>query len=279
MKNLHIASASIETIEAEARQYGITHVVLLATYFPLKGSGVHNYDLLKRIGGRPLFKMFGSLDVMNNLDGGLSELAALARDNRISGIKLYPGYQGFEPGDRRLEGVYALAEEHNLPVMFHGGELHLCCSPTIKKYGPRPCGFGACKLEEYANLAHPSYVEKPAREHPRLKFVVSHLANPHFADLRAVMRRCPNVWTDISGQFVSGSSEDTPEYRAAIVAEIKQFLALPRGAERVAFATDFPIQGYKDSLDLARRLELTPNERSNVMVANAVRIMNRQYQP
>ena len=277
MRNLHTTSATIETLEGEARRYGITNIILLATYFPLRGTGVHNLDLERRITGHPLFKMFGSLDVMNDVDGGLNELEIMARAERIAGIKLYPGYQGFEPSDPRLTGVYALAEKFNLPVMFHGGELHMCCPTAVKEHGPRPCRNLTCKLNDFAGMAHPQYVEKPAREHPRVKFVVSHLANPYFAELRAVMARCPNVWTDISGQFVSGSEEDTPEYRKMIVAEIKQFLRLPRRHERVAFASDFPIQSYADSLALIQALDLTGVDKSNVMTANATHLLNQSY--
>jgi len=66
--NLHTATASIAALEKEAQQSGVSTIVLMATYFPLKGTGVHNTDLLERIEGRPLFKMFGSLDVMNHPD-------------------------------------------------------------------------------------------------------------------------------------------------------------------------------------------------------------------
>jgi predicted TIM-barrel fold metal-dependent hydrolase len=277
MNGLHTASASIATLEETASRYGVTSIMLMATYFPLKGTGVHNYDLLGRIKGHPLFSMFGSLDVMNNPDGGLSELTELANASLLAGIKLYPGYQGFEPGDERLDGVYALAEKHNLPVMFHGGELHLCCPPAIKENGPRPCGFDHCKLNQYAEMARPKFVEKPARRHPHVKFVVSHLANPYFSELRGVMKRCPNVFTDISGQFVSGTAEDTAEYRRLIVKEIWRFLVrVPGGYERLMFATDFPIQSYEDSLYLVRSVtgpKHTPLS-DGILFGNALRVLD-----
>ena len=235
-------------------------IVLLATYFPHKKSGVHNHDMLERIKGHPLFRMFGSLDVMNHFDSGVAELETLAKLGSIAGIKLYPGYQGFEPSEERLNPVYALAEKYRLPVMLHGGEVHNC-------------------EKELAELARPLYVEKPAKEHPKVKFVVSHLANPYFAELRGVMERCPNVFTDISGQFVSGTSEDTEEYRDMITSEIQQFLSCQNGYERVMFATDFPIQSYKDSLDLVERLQLNPEQLKNLMAENALRFLDQTYIP
>jgi predicted TIM-barrel fold metal-dependent hydrolase len=260
MRDLHVTSATIETIEGFAKQYGVSLVVLLATYFPHKKSGVHNYDMLERIKGHPLFKMFGSLDVLNHLDAGIIELETLAKEEKISGIKLYPGYQGFEPSEERLWPIYKLAEKFRLPVMLHGGDMHQCD-------------------KSLQHLAHPRYIEKPARDFPEVKFVVSHLSNPYFAGLQKVMNRCPNVYTDISGQFGSGSAKDTKSYRRFIVSKIKQFLKVTNGYERVMFATDFPIQSYKDSLDLVLRLKLSDPELEQILGQNALRVLDKTFIP
>lgn len=280
MRGLHSASASIATLEALAEKHGVMTIVLLATYFPLKGTGVHSCELLKRLEGHPLFLAFGSLDVMNSLESGVAELEELARGKRIFGVKLYPGYQGFSPDDPRLEGVYRLAERHRLPVMLHGGELHHCCSAERRRVGPLPCGLDHCRLDDYLDLAHPRYVEQPALAHPKVKFVVSHLANPHFTELRGVMNRCPNVFTDLSGQFISGdSADDTATYRATVAAEIGEFLKLPDGANRVAFGTDFPIQSYPDSIELVERATDDPQTKENIFWRTGQKIIDKDFLP
>lgn len=279
MRDLHVTSASITSLEEEARKYGISSIILLATYFPLKKTGVHNLDLLERIKGHSLFQMFGSLDIMNSFNSGLFELELLAQKSKIAGIKLYPGYQGFKPSEKKLNKVYALAEKYHLPIMLHGGSLHHCCSSEVRKAGPRPCGLRNCKIEEYGDFGRPHYVERAARDYPSVKFVVSHLANPYFSELRTVMDHCPNVFTDISGQFVSGSEEDSEEYRQFIVSEIRKFLSCSQGSERIMFATDFPIQGYKDSLDLVRRLNLNGKGEEKILSLNAIRVLDQNYMP
>ena len=273
--NLHTATASIATLENEARQNGVSTIVLMATYFPLKGTGVHNADLLERIRGRPLFKMFGSLDVMNHLDSGLRELEDLAKAGSIAGIKLYPGYQGFAPDEQRIYAIYDLAQKYHLPVMLHGGDLHPCCFTPAKKDSVLPCGAKVCQLDKYLGMARPKHVKKPARDFPDVKFVVSHLANPYFAELREVMTQCPNVFTDISGQFISGSPDNTEDYRRIVVSEIRQFLKLPDGIGRIMFATDFPIQSYKDSLDLVLSLRLSAPELECVLALNAQKVLSK----
>ncbi len=260
MRNMHVTSATIEDLEQFAAQYGIDLIVLLATYFPHKKSGVHNYDMLERIKDKPLFKMFGSLDVPNHLDEGIAELETLAEQGLISGIKLYVGYQEFHASDPRVWPVYKIAEKYRLPIMYHGGEV---CHNDKK----------------FSELARPIYVEKPACEFPTVKFVMSHLGNPYFDEFRGVMARHPNVWTDISGLFRSGSEEASEEYKQEMAAEIEKFLAGPNGVEHVCFATDFPIQSYADSFDLIKRTSLTGMDLEKVMSGNALQILDRNFVP
>lgn len=99
----------------------------MATYFPFKRGGPYNAELLRRIEGRPLFRMFLSLDAMNNLDHGASELVELVNHRQVAGIKLYPDYQDFRLSNPRVFPVYELAEKNNLPTAIHTGELHHYC--------------------------------------------------------------------------------------------------------------------------------------------------------
>lgn len=125
--NLHTETATIAKLEKLAEQFNVRKIVLMATYFPFKGSGLPNAELLQRIKGNDLFAMFGSLDVSNGMLNGIQELRELADRGEILGIKMYSGYQEFNPSSEEVFPVYELAREFNLPVMFHTGELHHCC--------------------------------------------------------------------------------------------------------------------------------------------------------
>jgi predicted TIM-barrel fold metal-dependent hydrolase len=91
--NLHADKADVETIKHIATINNVSNVVLLATYFPYKKSGVNNTELLKRIDGDDFFIPFGSLDMMHEPERGIDELNDLLSKKLIKGIKLYPGYQ------------------------------------------------------------------------------------------------------------------------------------------------------------------------------------------
>lgn len=270
---LHTKSATLADLESMAKQFAVTTIVLMATYFPYKGRSLENSDLLERVKGNPLFKVFGSLDIMNNFADGLAELRTLAKNKSIAGIKLYPGYQDFHCSDKKIHPLYELAAEYELPVMFHGGELHGCCPYRDRQAGKYLCDI--CHIELLQDRSNPVEMAEAIKSFPQVKFIVSHLANPFFQELRQLMAECPNVYTDISGQFVSGRlSEDNPEYHQIILNELKQFIALPGGIDRLMFGTDFPIQSYQSSVNLVLALKLNEQEAEKVFYSNAARLLN-----
>lgn len=245
---LHTEDASIAAIEKNMAEYGIETTVLMPTYFHFKGTGVHNMDLMQRIEGHSGLKMFGSIDLMENAEQGLKELEQLASEKKIIGIKLYPGYQDFRLSGKDAYGVYEIAVHYSLPVAVHTGDLHRCCRTN-------KCGI--CRLEELEPLAHPFELEPAAKAFPSVNFIACHMSNPEFGPLFETMGRCRNVYTDISGQFKTGSRDDTPEYRQVVSSQIQRFFdAYP---ERICFASDFPIQSVKTSLELASRVDFHGN--------------------
>lgn len=273
MHHLHVEWATLDVLEERARVYGVSRIYLMATYFPLKGTGLKNKVLLERILNRPLFKAFGSLDVMNNLEEGIKEIEDLITAKQISGIKLYPGYQNFHPSDSTIFPLYDLAEAANLPVMFHGGELHGCCPRREREKGNFRCGRSICLLDQLKPLSRPRKLAGAVRNFPNVRFIVSHLANPYFRELRELMEKFPNVYTDFSGQWLSGSREDTPRYHNFVYKEVQEFLHLPNGHDRLCFATDFPIQSYEDSFRIVESLDLRGENLEKILSKNALRIL------
>ena len=276
MRGLHVVKADLEDLHQYAEQFSISKIYLMATSFPLKGTGLSNQDLLQRVRDDKLFGAFGTLDVSKNDFGEIMDLIQLAANGFLDGIKLYPGYQNFVLCSPANDWLYLTAERHGLPVAVHLGELHHCCPQESRVGSSTRCGRESCPLDQLGYLAHPDRLAEVARNFPKVKFIACHLANPCFADLRKVMIECPNIYTDISGQFVSGTAEDTPEYRREVVSEIKQFLQLPGGVERIMFATDFPIQSYQDTFDLVDALGLSPVKERLLLSENALRILPKR---
>lgn len=270
---LHTESASISDLGKEAKKHGIEKIFLMATYFPYKKSGLKNNVLLERIKGNKLFGMFASLDAGTDISEVIVDLRKLAENKLIAGLKLYPGYQKFSLSDKKVEPIYELAGKFNLPIAIHVGELHHCCPKEKREKRKTRCG-DICPIDTFAYLANPREAESAIRNHPKVNFILAHLGNPHFGEVRDLMRKYSNVYTDMSGQFISASYEDTPEYRRELKNEMLQFFQIENAIDRFMFASDFPIQSYKDSIELIESLELSSEEKEKIYSKNAIKLFN-----
>jgi predicted TIM-barrel fold metal-dependent hydrolase len=228
--------------------------------------------MLKRIEGNKRFAMIGSLDVMNQFEEGLNELEGLAVDGLLVGIKLFAGYQTFRISDPSIFDVYRLAQKYNLPVTIHGGELHHCCPHERRESGNLKCGNRFCWIDRNQDLAWPDAFREAIRSFPDVNFVIAHLANPFFDQLRSLMADFPNVFTDTSGQFLSGTDEARALYKAEIVGELKKFLLIPGGVDRLMFGSDFPIQSFKDTIELVESLGLDQDAKEKIFWRNANKV-------
>ena len=270
---LHVETATIDDLTRLAGQFNIQKIVLMATYFPFKKSGLHNHELYRRIKGNDLFAMFGSLDVTTNFWKGFYELVLMALQKKIAGIKLYPGYQEFDCSDSKIFPIFYLARVMQIPVMFHTGELHHCCPRDERKKGKFRCG-DTCMIEKLGHLSRPEAILPAIKAFPHVNFILSHLGNPYFNEQRQIMTNHQNVYTDISGQFVSGlPEEDNQAYRQTIRNKLRQFLNIAYAGDRIMFGTDFPIQSYQASMDIIDSLDLAPGLKEKILHKNAKRLL------
>src|SRR5690606_4277845 len=61
------------------------------------------------------------ISYLNFKEKDLREISEYLDEGLIKGLKLYPGYEPFYPHDTRLQIVYDMATEYDVPVMFHSG--------------------------------------------------------------------------------------------------------------------------------------------------------------
>jgi predicted TIM-barrel fold metal-dependent hydrolase len=212
-------SAFIDRIEQEMERNGIIHTVILASYFPHRGSGISNYRLYNWIKDSPNFSMFGSFDAEHYFKQGLSELEELAQTKKMKGIKVYSGYQRIAPRDLRL--VANIASNANIPLMFHGGHTH-----RIDTLPPRASDLLAIVGDMPIDI------------------IISHLATPHTDDLARMVNKRPGTYADMSGLFISKTERH--ELPSAI-ATTRKFLDAC-GPDKLIFGTDFPVQSHEDAI-------------------------------
>jgi uncharacterized protein len=154
--------------------------------------------------------------------GAMTELLLAVEDLGMRGIKLSPHYQNFAPMDPRACAIYATAERLGLPIVFHQATSPRRTAPL--------------------RWAHPMELDEVATAFPDLRIVVAHLGHPWQADMVALIRKHPNVYTDISAQFY----RPWGFYNA--LCTCMEYAQL----HKVFFGTDYPVTEPQETLDALR---------------------------
>jgi predicted TIM-barrel fold metal-dependent hydrolase len=261
--------ASLGAIRAEMRRHEVVRTVLLATYFPEKGSGISNYRMLHWLQGNDEFSLFGSLDVEHYFYQGYNELEEMAERGLIRGIKLYTGYQQIDFASDKFRQLARLAEQARLPLMFHGGVSYtlwkaLGTSAILAlEENPPP--------ERREPYKTPADFEQLARAFPEVTIIVSHLCKPFFGAMIEALRRTPNLYTDMSGIL---DSRTDAAYRERCVEQVRRFVG-ECGPEKLLFGTDFPVQSHDDSVFFVEQAmkDYADADRQKVYFDNANRLL------
>ncbi len=257
LKDVIPESATLDAIREKMEEYGIERTVVLASYFPHKGSGISNYRLWNWIRDRPEFAMFGSLDTEHYFQQGYNELEELADAGRLSGIKIYTCYQNIDLSSEKMGSVGKLAEKFHLPLMFHVGYSYSSMRTT-----------GEISI---ANLIKPSDVGLFAEKYSTVPVIIAHMGEPFLDELHEVINKHPNVYTETSGLIDSKFGQ---EERETTVLEIRQYLE-KCGTDKLLFGTDFPVQTHEDSLYmLEKALEgYSEKDKKDIYYNNARRVL------
>lgn len=197
----------------------------------------------------PHLVVVAGLDYETFTPGHLDELRDYVQDGRLRGLKLYPGYQPFYPGDPKWEPAYAFAAEHRIPVMIHSGDTYL-------RQG---------KLK----YAHPIHVDEVAVDHPEVTFVICHIGNPWIRDCMEVVYKNPNVYCDISG-LTLGDFDD--RFEKFMRTQLQDMLLYGVEPTNVLFGTDWPIASMESYLEFMNQLATPRKEKEKILWENAVRI-------
>lgn len=152
-------------------------VVVFGMQAHASGVNVPNELIAEYVAQHPE-KLIGWCSLDPTRPGCVEELERCVHDLGLRGLKVGPPYQGWDPTDRRYWPLFEKAAQLGIPTIWHQGTTF----PT------------AARLR----VAHPMLLEDLAMHLPELRIIVAHLAHPWEDDLIVLMRKCPNVWTDIS---------------------------------------------------------------------------------
>jgi uncharacterized protein len=162
-------------------------------------------------------------------------------------------FQGLAPTDRRLEPLWSLAEELDVPVAIHlgGGP------PRIQREMPFRAGLG-----------DPLPLEEVLARHPRLRVWVMHAGYPMGNRMVALLRSFPDVHVDVAGISVS---VPRPEFHAYLRRLVDAGFGrnIMYGSDQAVWPAVIPysMEGI-ESADF-----LTPEQKRDIFCGNAARFL------
>ncbi len=189
------------------------------------------------------------ISYLNYKEKDLREISDFLKDGLIKGLKLYPGYEPFYPHDKRMQVIYELATEFDVPVMFHSGDTY---TPKGK-----------------VRFSHPLHIDDVAVDFPELKIVICHVGNPWIRDCMEVVYKNKNVYADFSGLVLGDFSDKFEKYMKGQLEEMILYAGEP---EYLLYGTDWPISTMKSYLSFMKQLDLPDDKKELIYWKNAARL-------
>jgi predicted TIM-barrel fold metal-dependent hydrolase len=243
-----VLDAALDRLRGAMDEAGVTYALVLTSYLvtPQRPSTA---AIVRAVEKDPRLGVVAGISFNNYRQRDLRELAEFLEGGLVRGLKLYPGYEPFYPHDRRLQVVYDLAEEFDVPVMIHCGDTY---STT-----------GRLKY------AHPLEVDEVAVDHPNVRLVICHLGNPWLVDCMEVLYKNKNVYADFSGLVQGEITEAFEDYMEEQIREVILYAGEPR---YLLYGSDWPICSMKSYVAFVRQLELADAHRHAILYENARRL-------
>ncbi|MEE8442188.1 MAG: amidohydrolase family protein [Dehalococcoidia bacterium] len=192
-----------------------------------------------------------------NLDPFLMDGESLGRYVRkkvaqgARGIKLLPMQHLFYGNEPALWPAYQVANELGLPILSQSG------GGRPPPGQPDPWG-------------RPKYFAEVLEAFPNITLILAHFGTGFEDEMVELVQRYPNVYPDISTRLIS---EVNPNRNRGWTPEEAVDWIRKAGAERVLFATNWPIRDQTADLEAFHSLRLSEEEKRMVLGENAKRIL------
>ena len=135
-------------------------------------------------------------------------------------VKLGGPYQDFNPAETRYDPLYRKAQELGIPIFWHQSTNFFAAAPL--------------------RWSKPILLDEVAQRFPRLRMVICHIGHPWHTEAVMVVRKHPNVYTDVSG----GGNRPWQFYQALVTAVEYDV------GHKLLFGSDYPILTVERSIEL-----------------------------
>lgn len=223
---------TLQTLISESEKNGITHNVIFSVATkPAQVRSINSY-IAKMVSEHP--DRFIGLGTLHPDSDEIEDEVEEIIALGLKGVKLHPDFVRIALDDPRCERIYR-AIEGRIPVLVHAGDSRYC----------------------YSN---PEQIKPVLEKHPNLTFIAAHLGGYTVWERAAKeLVKYPNLFVDCSSSLAMLSPETARDI-------IRSY-----GAERVMYATDFPMWSIAEEMARFDALGLTDGEREQIFYKTAVR--------
>lgn len=153
----------------------------------------------------------------------------------LKGIKLHPDFQGFNADDPKMDKIYSIID-NRLPLLIHSGD-------------------------EKLDSSSPKRIANVLDKFPRLTMVAAHLGG---------YRKWQEAMEYLVGRNLYMDTSSAIQYMDLAFAT--KFIK-KHGTNRIVFGTDYPTVYHEDGLETFYKLDLSDNEREDILYNNAAKIL------
>lgn len=234
-----VGLGTVEDLLESGNKVGIDHfIVQSVATTPHQVESINNF-IAKEVSQRPdKLTGLGTLHPEStDIKGDVEHLLELG----LKGVKLHPDIQAFKIDDYRCLKIYEICEEKGLPVLMHTGDNRYDYSNPNRLLPV---------LDTYTNLT---------------------VIGAHFGGWSIWEEACqkyggkPNFYVDCSSSF---------NY---IDKEVAKRIIKGYGADRVLFATDYPMWSYEKELEYFLSLGLDESQKKNILNINAKKVFKLNF--
>lgn len=204
---------------------------------------------------------------LDDIDKELTKIKEdIVKYPRIIGIKIYLGYQKYYANDNKIYKVAEFANNNNLSVTFHCGEI-----------------YDNDGKSSYSPYSDAKFIEELAIKYPNVNFIASHINWPNFDTLFYMCNKYDNVYTCFSGCNDGKTEEDRIKQNILIAEKINKYINLyPLVKSKIMYGTDFfavsdeynDVSSYIELIDL---LNITEEENKDILYNNACKAYNTLF--
>lgn len=189
----------------------VDYFIVVTMNFPRMGISVPNEfvaNFVRRFENRA--RGFACIDPCS--DTAVEDLEHAILHLGLHGLKISPVYGGFDPWSKIPMEVYKTCARLDVPLLWH-----------------QSAGYPKLSALEYGN---PILLDRIARKFPNLKMIVAHLGQPWMEETIVLMRKHPQIFSDLSARF----HRKWQLYNGLMT-------ALEYGvADQLLFGSDFPVR-------------------------------------